>query len=60
MLLLPALAAKHAIGRKRLSQKHLKHYLKPELLDELYQKKMMRLQVPAIKIQEQQHRKNNE
>ena len=55
-----ALAAKHAIGRKRLGQKHLKHYLKPELLDALYQKKMTQLQVPAIKIQEQQQRKNNE
>ena len=54
-----ALAAKHAIGRSRVGQKHLKHYLKPELLDELYQKKMARLQIPAIKIQEQQ-RKNNE
>lgn len=55
-----SLAAKHAIGRKRLGQKHLKHYLKPELLDKLYQKKMTQLQVPAIKIQEQQQRKNNE
>ena len=44
-----ALAGLHAARRSRVGQKHLKHYLKPELLDALYQKKMTRLQVPAIK-----------
>lgn len=48
-----ALAGKHALLRKSVSQKQLKHYLRPELLDEIYRKKMGRLQMPAIKIGEE-------
>lgn len=51
------MAARHALLRKGIGQKQLKHYLKPELLDELYSRKISRLQKPIIKIQEQNKKK---
>ena len=48
-----ALSTKNALFRRGVSQKHLKHYLRPELLDAIYQKKMKKLQMPAIKIGEE-------
>lgn len=51
------MAARHALLRKGVGQKQLKHYLKPELLDELYSRKIIHLQKPIIKIQEQNKKK---
>lgn len=51
------MAARHALLRKGVGQKQLKHYLKPELLDELYSRKISHLQKPIIKIQEQNKKK---
>ena len=36
--------------RKNVGQKYLKYYFKPELLDELYRKRMGRLSKPPTKL----------
>jgi len=51
------MAARHALLRKGVGQKQLKHYLKPELLDDLYSRRMSHPQKPIIKIQEENKKK---
>lgn len=54
------MAARHALMRRGVGQKQLKYYLKPELLDELYSRKMNRFQKPIIKIQEEYKKKGEQ